>query len=260
MGALTLAILDTLVPSLLVLGGVVLIVAGLAEVARARLPLGPPQRVIATLLGIALLIVSIYLWLQLPTDQSRQAALGVATPAATATRPATTTPATASASAASPTTTGAAVSAGAPSASPTPAVTPTPAPPSPVAFVPDSVASQTITVAQEPFEHGWMLWRSDTKVIYVMRDRDRRFSAYLDTWDESQGNRMDETPPTGRYAPMRGLGKVWRLAPDVRGALGWALMPETGHEATLSGDGKVTTIKSDRTFRLVQDGTFTVSS
>lgn len=58
------------------------------------------------------------------------------------------------------------------------------------------------------------------------------------TWSVYQDNFVDGTdldsdpaivPPEGRIQPERGFGKLWREAPDVREALGWAVTPEFGY-------------------------------
>ncbi len=255
MSELTLAILDTLVPTLLVLAGVIFLLAGLAEFVATRIRLRRLQQVIAAVLGVVLLVLGVDLWLQLPQDTARQALASqpASTPAAAQPVPTT------AASTAAPREASPSPGAKAASTAPAPTATSTPSAPNPVAFVPDNGGPKNIVVAQEPFERGWMLWRSDTKIIYVMRESDHTFTSYLDTWDESQTDRTLDNPPAGKYAPQRGFGKLWRNGRDVQSSLGWAQQPETGHEATVSGDGKVTLIKSDRTFRLAQDGTYSIS-
>jgi hypothetical protein len=62
---------------------------------------------------------------------------------------------------------------------------------------------------------------------------DGRFRRFDDTWapgiDPEGGG---ETPPLGLIEPKRGFGKVWRLFPDVRSLLGWAINEEVGGTAS----------------------------
>jgi hypothetical protein len=93
---------------------------------------------------------------------------------------------------------------------------------------------QTVQTAFEPFEHGSMLWISRTtytqeRIIYVFFD-DGTFQQFDDTWAEGQPVNHGLVPPSGRYEPVRGFGKVWYegTGARVRERLGWATAPEKG--------------------------------
>ncbi|HKP53364.1 MAG TPA: hypothetical protein VJ183_12030 [Chloroflexia bacterium] len=84
----------------------------------------------------------------------------------------------------------------------------------------------------QPFEHGMMLEITRTiytqeRIIYVFFD-DGSFRQFSDTWVAGDPVSGGLTPPSGRYEPVRGLGKVWRegTGAQVRERLGWALAPE----------------------------------
>jgi hypothetical protein len=95
-----------------------------------------------------------------------------------------------------------------------------------------------------PFQRGWMLYRADTRTIYVLASEADGGSipvgaalTFPDTWDESQ-------PPGGGpgpgnlVEPSRGFGKVWREHPEVRERLGYATAPsEQGQTLTLQDFG-----------------------
>ena len=90
--------------------------------------------------------------------------------------------------------------------------------------------------AEQPFEHGLMLWVGEQDFIYVLSDDgfSRRWSIYVDAWNE--GDPIDDPsiiPPPGFYQPLRGFGLVWRENPDVRERLGWATAPEAGYETAV---------------------------
>jgi hypothetical protein len=65
---------------------------------------------------------------------------------------------------------------------------------------------------------GYMIWRSDTRTVYVVRKLDRltgRSEAwvYHDTWSEGMPEIPPAcaglTPPTELEIPIRGFGKIW---------------------------------------------------
>lgn len=91
-----------------------------------------------------------------------------------------------------------------------------------------------VWAAYEPFEHGYMVWRSDTREIYVLTtsaelDDEGRYETYHDTWQEGDPVELSGTPPPGLYAPVRGFGHLYASQPPVRERLGWALAPEVGY-------------------------------
>ena len=95
-----------------------------------------------------------------------------------------------------------------------------------------TVASATISAAYEPFESGFMIWRGDNDMIYVMLNTGEVKPLY-----SARGladNPVTDTPPAGRTKPVSGFGRVWGSYTDVRAALGWALDAEQGYTATIS--------------------------
>jgi len=84
-----------------------------------------------------------------------------------------------------------------------------------------------VHAAYEPFEHGHMVWRGDTREIYVLYD-DGSYETHEDTWTEGDPIHFEEMPPQGLLKPIRGFGKLWATHPGVRGKLGWATKEESG--------------------------------
>jgi hypothetical protein len=88
--------------------------------------------------------------------------------------------------------------------------------------------------AHERFEGGYMFWRQDIKKIYVFygdpnTDLTGTWQEYDDTWQEGEPlPKATATPPAGKYAPVRGFGKLWYSNSDVREKVGWAVEPEQG--------------------------------
>lgn len=86
--------------------------------------------------------------------------------------------------------------------------------------------------AEQPFEHGVMIWIQELDMIYVLYDgpdADGEWASFVDNWNV--GDPIDDpslVPPTGLYQPLRGFGLVWRESFRVRERLGWATAPETG--------------------------------
>jgi hypothetical protein len=93
-----------------------------------------------------------------------------------------------------------------------------------------------VQLAEQPFQNGHMIWRSDTHEILVfLRDagatpgleRSGHRRVVRDTFqDDDQEPPTGPTPPEGTQAPLRAFGKVWREQEAVRWHLGGAIQPE----------------------------------
>lgn len=92
----------------------------------------------------------------------------------------------------------------------------------------------TVSAAWQPFQHGQMLWREDSKVIYILGPG-HTWSFTGDPWREGDPSEDPAfvPPETGLYQPVRGFGQVWRERTDIRDALGWGLAEEDGFEALI---------------------------
>ena len=97
---------------------------------------------------------------------------------------------------------------------------------------PSGPATQS-AAADEVFEAGRLIWLATSRLIYELRDGGG-LTVYQDTWtDDQPAGDPAIVPPDGRYQPLRGFGKVWRTAPNIRNVLGWALAPERGYQTQL---------------------------
>jgi hypothetical protein len=91
---------------------------------------------------------------------------------------------------------------------------------------------RSITTVQQSFQEGQMLetignyGHPSNKIIYVLFGGGDVLQ-YADTFVDGSPDPTTQPPP-GLYAPVRGLGKVWReqTASRVRERLGWATGPE----------------------------------
>lgn len=93
------------------------------------------------------------------------------------------------------------------------------------------LTQQQVQVAYQPFEKGALLWRGDTRQIYALYTG-AGHEIFQDTWNEGEPVNIEETPPAGLLAPVRGFGKLWLTQSGVRSKLGWATAPETGYTTT----------------------------
>lgn len=89
-------------------------------------------------------------------------------------------------------------------------------------------------IAEQPFQGGHMIWRSDTDAVYVIyTTTDRWQSDVTWKWDGSNPDGLGLTPPDGLLEPKRGFGWVWRThLGGTASPLGWALADEVGYENT----------------------------
>lgn len=103
-----------------------------------------------------------------------------------------------------------------------------------------------VSAAGQDFEGGRALWyaappgSTDPRgTIYIIYNNGY-WETYPDTWQPGLPESDPAiVPPSGRYQPIRGIGKVWRDHPTVRSQLGWAYEPEqafTGRFQEPSGD------------------------
>jgi hypothetical protein len=104
-----------------------------------------------------------------------------------------------------------------------------------------------VWAAYQPFERGQMVWREDSREIYVLVDpegsaNDGNYATFEDTWKEGDPVNLPGTPPAGLYAPVRGFGNLWANQPQVRAKLGWATAEEAGYtmlvETIRGGSGR----------------------
>ena len=90
------------------------------------------------------------------------------------------------------------------------------------------------TAAEQPFEHGVMIWVGAEDRIIVLFDDETspHYAVFQDEWDPGELESDPAlTPPAGLFQPVRGFGLVWREGyGDVGGRLGWAVEEEVAYE------------------------------
>ncbi len=95
-----------------------------------------------------------------------------------------------------------------------------------------------IEAAYQQFEGGMMVWRGDTREIYVLyEDGPYQNGTVTYTTEASYATMPDPDatlmPPLDRFVPAHGFGKIWANAPGVREKLGWALGSEQSYRMTI---------------------------
>jgi hypothetical protein len=141
-----------------------------------------------------------------------------------------------------------------PTRTPTPTPTPSPTPPCATAVDPQlapawdrtkvgcpTAVTSVIWAAWEPFEHGYMLWRSDNDWAYAFNWQGGTNQNAGDWTTGGESWRWDGitnppvlTPPPGLFEPVRGFGFVWyyKLGGQTS-AIGWGTDIEKGFCANL---------------------------
>jgi len=91
-------------------------------------------------------------------------------------------------------------------------------------------AAQTHSVlgAQQLFQNGMMIWREDTREIWVIvhLTNGDGLSVYEDTYRDGEADPSD-APPNTFFVPKRGFGKIWAQLGGQKSQLGWATAPES---------------------------------
>ena len=91
----------------------------------------------------------------------------------------------------------------------------------------------SVAAAYQYFEHGVMVWRSDTRQVYAIYD-DGTWDLFDDTFVEGEAESDPALrAPSGLMQPVRGFGKVWRSDDVVRERLGWAIAKEAAINALI---------------------------
>jgi photosystem II stability/assembly factor-like uncharacterized protein len=162
-------------------------------------------------------------------------------------------------------------------APPTPAPTATAAPPPPASPTPCALAPRgpaparlgcavddggEVQMAWQPFERGHMLWRADTREVYVLSTAGgaNTWAAYADEWQEGLPDRDPAlVPPAGLEQPIRGFGTVWReQLGGPQAAVGWARAAERGYGgyAQAFEHGLLLAAPEGRAYALFDDGSW----
>lgn len=129
-------------------------------------------------------------------------------------------------------------------------ITPPPAPP-----------QRVVTGSAQSFEGGYMIWRSDTSVIYVLFSNGTLRAISPAVYSRFSSNINVGITPQNRFRPILGFGQVWAGYADVRQLLGWGTSPEFGVNITIGGSIYTVTRRSNNAHLLTfNDSTMTWSS
>lgn len=96
--------------------------------------------------------------------------------------------------------------------------------------------AHTVSAVFQPFEHGAMIWFSDTTQIYVLT-ADNRLRVFQDAFVEGMADPA-ATAPEGLFTPVRGFGRLWGALGGASGSLGWAVAPEQGFDSARQAAGR----------------------
>ncbi|HVC33684.1 MAG TPA: zf-HC2 domain-containing protein [Chloroflexota bacterium] len=110
---------------------------------------------------------------------------------------------------------------------------------------------------RETFQHGLMIRRDDVRQIFVIRD-DGTWFVYPDTYQNGEALPDVGAAPAGLFAPVGGLGKLWREQSGLRQALGWATAPEQGVSGAYQdfAAGRMVWTSDKTIYALYSDGTW----
>ncbi len=88
------------------------------------------------------------------------------------------------------------------------------------------------SAAYQQFEGGFMIWEpieEDGYAKILVFYPDGTLSVFSDSFFDDSDPVIDEEPPEGKVAPVRGFGKVWSEFPAVREKLGWGVAAEESY-------------------------------
>lgn len=114
------------------------------------------------------------------------------------------------------------------------------------------ITPYTVEALYQPFEHGFMIWRSDENCAYALVSTEDRGANSADAIIPAEmpstdppgygyclsvapltGRDVISTPPTGLMLPAGVLRVVWAYYEEIRMQLGYATQPETRYTATI---------------------------
>lgn len=82
-----------------------------------------------------------------------------------------------------------------------------------------------IEMAEQYFEGGRMVWRSDTNEIFVLYNNGT-WEVHSNPWRPGDPVKLGYRTPPGKLEPVLGFGALWRALGNSTGRLGWAIAPQ----------------------------------
>jgi hypothetical protein len=127
----------------------------------------------------------------------------------------------------------------------------------PTAAQPDVIVYSTA----QRFESGLMIWRSDTRFIWVLANNSQVFTYPASVYSDFPDNPIFGDPPS-RLRPIFGFGKVWGQNSALRDLIGWPVLPELGFDMSIrEAGGKTYLTQLDGTvYQINRDGTWSLST
>ncbi len=101
-----------------------------------------------------------------------------------------------------------------------------------------AVQSEVILGAQQLFQNGMMIWREDTREIWVIINNSTELQVFEDTYVDGQADPSASAPNTF-FVPKRGFGKIWAELGGEKSLLGWGTAPEAQISLTIQAAGRV---------------------
>ena len=91
-----------------------------------------------------------------------------------------------------------------------------------------SSEERVIQAAEEVFQGGHILWRSDSGLLIVSFDSGdwATFPDFYDPNEPIQADDQEPAPPEGALVPTGRFGRMWRFEPGIFERLGYATSPE----------------------------------
>lgn len=100
---------------------------------------------------------------------------------------------------------------------------------------------QNIRVSTQRFEHGLMIWRSDTSLVWVLTDDGVVRTYPWDTYKHLPDNTYFGNPPDyKRLRPIFAFGQIWGNDANLRARIGWPTLPEIGFSTAINQVGSTT--------------------
>lgn len=107
----------------------------------------------------------------------------------------------------------------------------------------EPLVTKTVYTTAQRFEHGLMIWRSDTAHIWALLDDGPVWNFPQSSYQNLPDNKYFGDPPDyKRMRPIFGFGQVWGNHADLRKLLGWPTLPEIGWSATIGDYLKTTRV------------------
>ena len=97
--------------------------------------------------------------------------------------------------------------------------------------------ARTVYAVWQPFQHGVMIWFSDSEADLRHERTTVRCTTYVDQYVEGQPD-PGEQAPNGLLTPVRGFGLIWEALGGADSPLGWAQSKEVGYDAARQAAGR----------------------